>query len=190
MLLDLLRQRHSCRNFSDRPIHPDIVAYMLACARLSPAGGNEQPWRFGVITDKALIADIARAAGVNYDQSWIASAPLLMVLCTQLFEEHGGKLGMNRFPSLDEAMQSMDRRLYAAVNMEEHQTKLPGEHMVIAALEHGIQSTWISSVDCERVGALLGLEGDIVSNVIAFGYPAERGVMRPKKPLGDIVFYK
>ncbi len=68
MLLDLLEQRYSCRNFSDRPISPEIIAYILECGRLSASGGNEQPWKFGVITDKKLISELAEAASVNYSQ--------------------------------------------------------------------------------------------------------------------------
>jgi nitroreductase len=35
---------------------------MLEAARLSPSGGNEQPWAFGVITDCALIKQISKLA--------------------------------------------------------------------------------------------------------------------------------
>jgi len=37
--------------------------------------------------------------------------------------------------------------------------KISGEHMVLAALEHGIFSTWISSMDCELVGETIGIKG-------------------------------
>ena len=72
--------------------------------------------------------------------------------------------------------------------MEEHQTKIPGEHMVLAALEHGIYSTWVSSIDCEKVGQLLGVDGYWVSNIIAFGYPKTKREVTPKKNTEDITF--
>ncbi len=188
MLLDLLKTRYSCRNFSDRKIDQNIINYILECGRLSASGGNEQPWKFGVITDKEMIAEIAEAAGVNYSQQWIAKAPLIIVLCTRLFDTTGEVIGMNRFPSLHGRLQKIDRDLYARVNMEEHQTKIPGEHMVLAALEHGVFSTWISSIDCERVERLIGAEGYAVTNVIAFGYPEKFRAVTPKKNLDSIVF--
>jgi nitroreductase len=46
---------------------------MLEAARLSPSGGNEQPWMFGVITDRLLIKQISKLA---HGQKWIASAPI------------------------------------------------------------------------------------------------------------------
>lgn len=188
MVLDLLKIRYSCRNFSEKSIPDDVIDYMLECGRLSASGGNEQPWKFGVITDKNMIREIAEAASVNYDQSWIQKSPLLVVLCSQLFDGIDENIGMNRFPSLNEKIKKMDRYLYAAVNMEEHQTKIPGEHMVLAALEHGVYSTWISSVDCEKVGKIIGIKGYLVTNVIAFGYPEQAGKVRSKKALKDIVF--
>lgn len=188
LLLDLLTQRFSCRNFSDKKIPDELIKYIIECGRLSPSGGNEQPWKFGIVTDRLLIMAISDAASINYRQNWIAAAPLLIVLCTQLFDNPGGEVGRNRFPSYNEKLQSMDRALYARIHEEEHQTKIPGEHMVLAALEHGIYSTWISSVDCEKVGELIGIHGYMVSNVIAFGYPSEMRKPTPKKDLSSITF--
>lgn len=188
MILDLLRQRFSCRRFSARPISEDVLRYILECGRLSASGGNEQPWKFGVISDPQIIRDIAAAASVNYNQKWIETAPLLIVLCTKVFDSADDDIKMNRFPSLKDKLKKIDHDVYAAINMEEHQTKIPGEHMVLAALEHGIYGTWISSMDCERVGEIISLQGYLVSNVIAFGYPAQSRKKTAKKALNDLVF--
>ncbi|MDD3335571.1 MAG: nitroreductase family protein [Eubacteriales bacterium] len=189
MLLDLLKKRYSCRQFSQRKIDPKTIDYILECGRLSPSGGNEQPWKFGVITDPAIIQQIAQAASVNVPQKWIATAPLIIVLCTQLFDCANDELGLHRFPSVHEQLQHMDRALYSIVNMEEHQTKIPGEHMVLAALEQGVYSTWISSVDCEKVGELLGLKGYLATNVLAFGYPEKNRSVTSKKGKDSILFF-
>ena len=196
MLLDLLTKRYSCRNFSSRAIPKEIIHYILNCGRLSASGGNEQPWKFGVITNSATIKRISDAAGINYKQEWIAKAPLVIVLCTQLFDdmdetmpfESRHTVGLNRFKSMRDKILAMDEALYAVVNMEEHQTKIPGEHMVLAALEHGIYSTWISSIDCEMVGEVIGIKGYHVSNVIVFGYPEQPKEPTPKKELASITF--
>ena len=188
MLLDLLSQRYSCRDFSDKKIPNDIIKYIVECGRLSPSGGNEQPWKFGVITDVELIEKLSKAASLNYNQDWIAKAPLIIILCTQLFEGMDDTVGLNRYPSMSEKIKAMDNDLYVVVNMEEHQTKIPGEHMVLAALEHGIYSTWISSVNCEEVGKIIGINGYLVTNLIAFGYPATDRDLTLKKELGNITF--
>jgi len=51
MLLDLLKKRYSCRNFSNKKISDDIICYILECGRLSASGGNDQPC-------KKLLSDI------------------------------------------------------------------------------------------------------------------------------------
>jgi len=188
MLLDLLKTRYSCRNFSSKTVSDDIIRYILECGRLSASGGNEQPWKFGIITDAKIIENIAEAASINYSQNWISKAPLIIVLCTQLMDYKDEVNCMNRFPSIKNEIRAMDNKIYSAINMEEHQTKIPGEHMVLAALEHGIYSTWISSMDCEAVGEIIGIEGYIVTNVIVFGYPKEYNDVTPKKALNDITF--
>jgi nitroreductase len=188
MLLDLLTKRYSCRHFSDKNISNEIISYMLECARLSASGGNEQPWMFGVVTDADVIKKIAEAASENYCQRWIANASLIIVLCTQLFDHPIADIGLNRFPSMLDKMKEIDKDVISAIGMEEHQTKIPGEHMVLAAMEHGIYSTWISSMNCERVGELLGVKGYLVSNLIVFGYPAQSRETTPKKELDSITF--
>ena len=187
MLLELLQKRYSCRNFSDKKVSQDIIDYMLECGRLSASGGNDQPWKFGVVTDADIIKKISEAASVNYSQKWIEKAPLVIVLCTIIYESRDDCC-MDRFPSLSDRIRELDNDLYVAINMEEHQTKIPGEHMVLAALEHGVQSTWVSHVDCEMVGKLICAEGYLVTNVIAFGYPLQPKKPTPKKKLCEIVF--
>lgn len=188
MILELLKKRYSCRDFSEKLIPEDIIQYILECGRLSASGCNEQPWKFGVINDKYIIESISKAAGINYSQNWIAKAPLIIVLCTELKGCKNEIHLMNRFPSMKEKIMEMDNHLYSAVNMEEHQTKIPGEHMVLAALEHGIYSTWISSMDCEKVGEIIGIKGYIVTNLLVFGYPRSIKNVTPKKELKNIIF--
>jgi nitroreductase len=190
MLLDLLRRRCSVRRFDERPVPSEVLRDMLEAGRLSPSGGNEQAWRFGVITDAPTIARVADAA---YQQMWIASAPLLIVLCTQeVQDDQGGRhIQVQRFPEWADAIMSVDSKLYSALNSEEHQTKIPGTHMALVALEHGIGSTWVSRFDVKAVSRIINPPvGYFPSEILAFGYPAGAGRPAPKKPLEEIVFYR
>jgi len=189
MLLDLLRNRTSIRNFTGEDISTDVIKYILEAGRLSPSGGNEQSWKFGVIIDKDVIKKIAEIA---YNQKWIESASFLIVLCTCIVEkERGGRdIQKARFPKISEAIESMDNEVYSCLNMEEHQTKIPGTHMVLAALEYGIASTWISYFDIDKMSMLLNLpKSCIASEILAFGYPTNKKDPLKKKKLEDITFY-
>lgn len=189
MILDLLQNRFSCRKFQDRSIPDNVIQEMLETARLSPSGGNEQPWRFGVITDPDLIAHIAE---VSHKQTWIAKVPLLIVLCTCFVsDERGGRdIQKQRFPEYAEFIDTIEQRLYRALNQEEHQTKIAGTHIALTALEHGVHPCWVSRFEVMRVAKLLRLpDGCLPSEILAFGYPEKQRNMAKKKPLEDMVFY-
>ena len=189
MIVDLLKSRFSVRRFQDKIIPEAALLDILEAGRLSPSGGNEQSWVFGVITDPALIAQVAEIA---YRQQWIARAPLLIVLCTiGVDDKRGGRdIQKARFPEYAEAIDQMDQALYWALNQEEHQSKIAGTHMAMAALEHGIGSCWVSRFEVSRLQGLLHLPaGYLPSEILAFGYPAQPRDPRPKKSLDEVVYY-
>ena len=189
MIVELLRNRSSVRRFQDKPVPHDVLQRILEAGRLSPSGGNEQPWVFGVITDGELIARIAEIA---YQQKWIARAPLLIVLCTVGVDQlRGGRdIQRDRFPEYAEAIAQMDQDLYWALNQEEHQTKIAGTHMALAALEHGVVSCWISRFEVKRLATLLNLpKGYIPCEILVLGYAESKGETSTKKSLDEVVFY-
>ena len=189
MLLELLKNRTSIRSFTGEDISKEVIKYILEAGRLSPSGGNEQAWKFGVITDRNLIRGISE---ISYNQKWIESASFLIVLCTCIVEvERGGRdIQKSRFPKLSGTIESMNNEIYSCLNMEEHQTKIPGTHMVLAALEHGIASTWVSYFDVNKVSALLNLpKSCMASEILVFGYPTKKKNPITKKNIEEIVFY-
>jgi nitroreductase len=189
MLLDLLKNRTSIRDFTGENVSKEVIEYILEAGRLSPSGGNEQPWKFGVITDKNIIKEISK---ISYNQRWIENASFLVVLCTCIVDvERGGRVIQKaRFPKLSESIENMDNEIYSCLNLEEHQTKIPGTHMVLAALEHGIASTWVSYFDVNKVSTLLNLNKYCIpSEILAFGHPTKKKEAVKKKSLDEIVFY-
>ena len=161
---------------------------MLEAARLSPSGGNEQPWMFGVITDCGLIEQVARIA---HEQDWIAHAPLLIVLCTVCVEDRrGGRdIQKHRYPKHTQEIDKIPQSLYWALNQEEHQTKIPGTHMALTALEHGLGSCWVSRFDVREVAQLLHLpDRYLPSEILVFGYPEFEQEPHRKKSLDELVF--
>src|SRR5512140_1848089 len=112
-ITELLRNRFSTRNFQNKPVPQPVLEDILEAGRLSPSGGNEQPWRFGVITAPGLIHEIAQIA---HGQAWIERAPLLIVLCTACVEDSRGArdIQVHRFPQYADEILEMDPGLYRA----------------------------------------------------------------------------
>lgn len=189
-ITEILQTRFSTRQFLSASIPQPVLDDILEAGRLSPSGGNQQPWRFGIITDPALIAQIAQIA---HRQGWMARAPLLVVLCTEFVSDaDGGRdIQVQRYPQCANAIKEMNQDLYWALNQEEHQTKIAGTHMVLAAWEHGVGSCWVSRFEVQTLAHLLKLPKNILpAEILVFGYPANQQKPTPKKKLDDIVFHK
>ncbi len=52
-------ERRSTRNFKEHPVPEPLIRRILEAGRHAPSTGNCQPWRFIVITDRELIAEIS-----------------------------------------------------------------------------------------------------------------------------------
>lgn len=57
-----LRRRRTVREFSDRPIPPDVIEDCLRTAGTAPSGAHMQPWHFVVVRDPELKRRIRVAA--------------------------------------------------------------------------------------------------------------------------------
>jgi len=53
--LEAIRSRKSIRRFLDTEIPLDVIRRILEAGIRAPSGGNRQPWRFVVVTDREKI---------------------------------------------------------------------------------------------------------------------------------------
>lgn len=61
-LLAHMKQRHSVRDYSPRPVSEAVIAACIATAGTAPSGANHQPWHFVAISDPAMKARIREGA--------------------------------------------------------------------------------------------------------------------------------
>ena len=61
-LAELIKSRRSVRKFQDKPVPEDLLLKALELATWAPNGGNFQPWRFLIVTNKELIRKMAESA--------------------------------------------------------------------------------------------------------------------------------
>lgn len=76
--LDAIMTRRSIRRFTDEPVGGEQIETVLRAAQAAPSAGNQQPWRFIVITDRATLA--AAAATSPYARM-LADAAFGIVVC-------------------------------------------------------------------------------------------------------------
>lgn len=61
MILELMKSRRSVRRFKPEPPPRDAIEKLLEAAVSAPSASNKQPWRFLVVTDRALVKRLADA---------------------------------------------------------------------------------------------------------------------------------
>jgi len=150
---DLIISRRSIRQFAPRPIGREILTKIVNSGRLAPSAANLQPLEFVVVDDEEIRKQIfgcLRWAG------YIAP-------------EGNPKPG-----------QEPQAYVVTLVNLEvrekgyEYDVGAAMENMILTALEEGIGSCWLISVDREKVIDLLKIPDHFkVDSVLALGYTAE-----------------
>ncbi|MBN2238576.1 MAG: nitroreductase family protein [Dehalococcoidales bacterium] len=193
--METVRKRRSVRKFKDRPVPDDVIDDILESARLAPSGGNGQGWLFGVITDKAEIRQLAKVAG---NQEWIADAPLVIALCAEVsfnlqeLPEDDFTLEVNRerfTPEfIDYLREYPDQRPVARLFMNPA-PMIPGEHMFLTAVHHGLGACWVGYLDTQKASEILGLPDDYTCFfLMPVGYPDEAPEDIYRKSTGEISF--
>ena len=61
-LRDRLKERRTCRYFSDEPVPREVIEAAIEAAGTAPNGANHQPWHFAVVSSPAKKRAIRKAA--------------------------------------------------------------------------------------------------------------------------------
>ena len=75
---EAIRTRRSIRQYADEPVSEDLTHQLLEAAMMAPSAGNEQPWHFVVIRDRALLDEIP---SFHPYSSMLRQAPLAILIC-------------------------------------------------------------------------------------------------------------
>jgi len=76
--LEAMLTRRSIRTYRDEPVSEEAIETLLRAAMAAPSAGNEQPWHFVVIRDRAVLDAIPSA---HPHAQMAAGAPLAIVVC-------------------------------------------------------------------------------------------------------------
>ncbi len=76
---EAVKTKLDSREFSDRPVGPEIKRAVLEAARLTQSGVNSQHWRFVLVQNPKSLATLAADSTSG---SWVAGANFAVVVCT------------------------------------------------------------------------------------------------------------
>ncbi len=86
--LEAIRTRRSVRRFTVEPVTEDQLETLLRAAMSAPSAGNQQPWHFIVVDDRALLDRIPEFSPYA---SMCRQAPLGILVCGDTtLEKHPG----------------------------------------------------------------------------------------------------
>jgi len=161
-----ITKRRSIRCFQQRQIPIDIPQKLVNAGRVAPSGGNLQPIEYLVVNDKKLLPEIfatLKWAGYIAPSGTPPAGKRPTVYIVVLVNK---KIVSSNY----------ERDVGAAV-----------ENILLTALENGIGTCWIGTIDKVALHKILNIpEYIIIDSVIALGYPDESPVM---EELSDSVKY-
>jgi nitroreductase len=79
-ILEIIKERRSCRRFKDDPVTEEDVVAVLTAAQWAPSGENFQPWKFIVIKNKETMEKIVDIIPYKRYQKFLMNAPVLIVV--------------------------------------------------------------------------------------------------------------
>jgi len=166
--LEAIYSRRSIRKF--KPDVPEIrlVEEILEAGARAPSGGNCQPWRFIVITDKKTInlVTLFSPGFANHP----TKPPLLLAVCSTQ-EGYG---------------EGQTPRMKAMLD-----TYLAAENIAIAAVAKGLGTVMVSSFPEKEIKEILEVPENVdLALLIALGYPDIDGNSRAtiRKPVESVSY--
>jgi nitroreductase len=150
---ELMKLRHSCRNYSDEQIEPEILDEIIEAGRIAPSAQNKQPWRYVIVNDKELIKKIAFHSIVGTVNYFIKDAPIIVLACADT--KSALKFNGQEYYLVDVAISF--------------------SQMMLAGWNRGIGSCWLAAFDEVALKKLLNLPEHIrIVGLSPFGYPKDK----------------
>lgn len=156
-IYELIINRRTIRRFQQQPISPELLTSLVNAGRLAPSGANLQPLEFIIVNKTGLVDQVFKtlkwagyiAPAGNPPEGKRPMAYIIVLINTKIRREKG---------DVDAA---------AAI-----------ENMILAALDKGIGSCWIGSINRKEVRKIFSLpENYKIDSILALGYPDESPIL-------------
>jgi nitroreductase len=74
-------KRRSIRRYKDMPVNKDLIQEIIKAGMNAPSAGNEQPWHFVVVDDRALLDKIPT---FHPHSKMLREAPVAIMVCADI----------------------------------------------------------------------------------------------------------
>lgn len=162
---ELILKRRTIRKFEQRPVETEKIVKMINAARIAPSAANMQPLKYIAVTSSDLcnkVFPLTKYAGyLENGTPKEGERPMAYIV---VLEDENIRKGAE----LDAG---------AAI-----------ENIILTALEEGIASCWVGSVNRDELKKLLDIDQSLsINSVIALGYPMQKSVEAPFD--GNVKYY-
>lgn len=195
-LLEALYTTRAMRRVKDQPIPDDVVALILDAAVRAPSGGNSQNWRFLVVDDPDLRAQLAPIYRECIDALWQHVYKARLDAAKAAPDDPESKQLMRIFASVEHAADNFARYPMLLFGFAQHDPSGGSIYPAIwsamlAGRSQGVGSTLTSVLKFkdDQVSDLLGVpkdEGWAMACCVTFGYPTGRWGVASRRPAEDV----
>lgn len=167
-MLRMIQSRRAIRKYTQDPIPENELNEILRTGFSAPSGGNMQPWRIVVVKEQTRKDQLAVAA---FGQSFIAKAPVLLVVCAVPSESA-------------ERYKERGATLYALQD-----TAALTQNILLASHALGYATCWIGAFNEVEVSKIIKVpKGMRPVTMIPIGRAAgAEPRARPRKAISDVV---
>ena len=176
--LQAINGRRSIRKFKEQKVDRETIEKIVAAASYAPSWKNTQVVRYHVFDDPQITSDIANkyTLGFAYNTGTLEHAPQVVALTAVK-----GRSGMEKdgscTTSKGESWLMFDSGIAA-------------QTFCLAAYDYGVGTVIMGIFDSEKVAELLHIpENEVVTALIAFGYPDEEPAAPRRKAVSDLLTF-
>ncbi len=161
-IFEVIKERRSVRNFSDKAVEEKLVFKIIEAASYAPSGHNNQPWRFAIISDNSFKQEIGKLTAYR---KIVENAPVLIVVF------------LDKEFSYDRDKDLM--AIGAAI-----------QNMLLYAHSEGLGSVWLGEIlkNKDKLREMIGEapEKEVMA-VIALGYPLKKPHFPGRKSVKELI---
>lgn len=154
-LMDLLKERHSVRKFSDKKVEKEKIDKILEAGRLAPTAVNFQPQRIYALESESALEKLKECTRYHFN------APVALLVCYD--------------------NQASWKRPYDNKDMGEVDAAIVSTQMMLEVTNLGLGTTWVGHFDPAAIKEKFALPENIIPVALfPIGYPAEDSAPNPR----------